>query len=166
MNSVARLIPFMVIFLLGFTTAHVYDNLAAAGFQQPLTSAMGYAPERQSPGDHIPEERIHVYDDRIIIDIQDASWSTFSDTNSMDPFIDRGANGIELHPGRPENVDVGDVISFDASFAQGIVIHRVISTGEDENGWYAITKGDNNPSADPGKRRFKDIHGVLVGVLY
>lgn len=40
-------------------------------------------------------------------------------------------------------------------------IHRVVETGYDEQGWYAITKGDN-AEVDDGKRRMKDIDGRLI----
>ena len=165
-NTIHRLIPVMIIFLLGFTTAHIYDNLAAAGFEQPFTSALGLAAERQSPGDHVEQDKIHVYNNRIVIDLKDASWSTFADTNSMDPLIDVGTNGLEIKPTTPKDIKIGDVISFTTDFTAGVVIHRVINTGVDSEGWYAVTKGDNNPSADPGKRRFEDVQGVLVGVIY
>lgn len=44
-------------------------------------------------------------------------------------------------------------------------MHRVVEIGEDEQGWFAITKGDNNEEVDPGKRRFQDIKRITVGVI-
>ena len=71
-----------------------------------------------------------------------------------------------MKPASPAILDVGDIISFYPSFAEGLVVHRIIEIGNDNKGWYARTKGDNNPSADPGKVRFEDIHGVIVAILY
>ena len=42
----------------------------------------------------------------------------------------------------------------------------VMEIGEDEGGWYVITKGDNNPTADPWKIRYDWITRVTVMVIY
>ena len=47
-----------------------------------------------------------------------------------------------------------------------MIIHRVIETGYDEQGWFAVTKGDNLKEKDPEKVRFNQIVGLVVGVLY
>jgi len=119
-----------------------------------------------SPSDHIKEDQIHVYEDYIVIDIKNASWSSFADTKSMDPVIDSGANGIEIKPKTTDDIKVGDIISYKAKFTDGLVVHRVIKTGFDEYGWYAIVKGDNNNIEDPEKVRFEQINGVLVAIIY
>ena len=124
------------------------------------------SPEKLSPYDRIKEEQIHVYDDKIIIDIKDAEWATFSDTNSMDPLIDMGANAIEIIPKTEADIHVGDVVSYESEYADGIIIHRVIEIGKDEQGTYFVMKGDNNPMQDPGRIRFNQIKRVLVAVIY
>ncbi|MCX6707645.1 MAG: signal peptidase I, partial [Candidatus Woesearchaeota archaeon] len=119
-----------------------------------------------SPYDHVPEDNIKVYSDKVVIALSDPSWASFTDTNSMDPVLDTGANSIEIKPANPKDVHVGDIISFKTVYSSGIVIHRVSEIGEDETGTFYLTKGDNNPTADPGKRRFEDIVGIVVGVIY
>jgi signal peptidase len=84
----------------------------------------------------------------------------------MDPLIDKGANGIEIRPESPDEIEPGDVISYESKFADGIIIHRVIEKGTDDNGVYFITKGDNNPIRDPEKVHFEQVKGILVGVIY
>jgi len=125
----------------------------------------GRSLERPSPGDHIKESQIKVFNDRVELDIENAIWSKFKDTNSMDPFLDEGANGIEIIPSNEEEIQVGDIISYE-SIEGGIVIHRVIGVSEDEEGIYFITKGDNNPVQDPEKVRFEQVKGILVGIIY
>ena len=120
--------------------------------------------ERYSPEDRIKEEQIHVYKDKIIIDLKDASWSSFVDTNSMDPVLDKGTNGIEVMPTSPSDIKVGDVISYE--YKDNIIAHRVVKIGLDEKGIYYITKGDNNVIKDPKKVRFEQVKGVLVGLIY
>jgi hypothetical protein len=124
------------------------------------------AVEKPSPYDWIKEDQIHVYNNRIIIDIKDAEWASFTDTNSMDPLIDQGTNGIEIVPNSPEDIHVGDIVSYESKYAEGTIIHRVVEIGRDSQGWYARMKGDNVEKADPGRVRFSQIKRVLVGILY
>lgn len=122
--------------------------------------------ERHSPADRISQDQIQVYDDRVILDLKGATWATYADTNSMDPIFDSGANGIELPPKSEDDLKVGDVISFTNQNGNGLIVHRIIQIGEDEQGWFARTRGDNNITRDPFKVRFENVHGVLVGILY
>lgn len=158
----------ILIFSLGWTTALFVADLDISGPEQSLTlsNMKNGNIERFSPRDLVSEDQIHVYGDRIVLDIENARWSKFIDTNSMDPLLDKGANGIELSVEKPTDLRTGDVISFDNPKSSGIVIHRIIDVGYDEQGWYAITKGDNNIKPDPAKVRFHQIKGVLAGVIY
>jgi len=119
-----------------------------------------------SPCDRIKEEQIWVFDDKIVIDFQDAEWATFTDTNSMDPVIDVGANAIEYVPKSEDEICVGDIVSYHSKYAGGIIIHRVVETGYDSRGWYAVMKGDNVAYNDPGKVRFNQIQRVVIGIIY
>lgn len=120
--------------------------------------------ERISPGDHISEDSIHVYKDHIYIDIKDAGWGTFLDTNSMDPVLDYGHNSIEIKPESFRDIGIGDIIVYEHE--NGYIIHRVVATGFDNEGWYCTAKGDNNYSEDPWKIRFNQIEGIVVGIFY
>ena len=122
------------------------------------------AQELSSPSDWIKEEQIKVFKDKVILDIPGATWAKFTDTNSMDPFIDEDANAIEIAPANADEIQIGDVISYQTSY--GILIHRVIKKGEDEQGFYYYVKGDNNSIRDPFKVRFEDVQGVVVAVVY
>jgi len=126
----------------------------------------GASPERESPSDHIKESQIHVYDSQIVIDAQGASWASFTNTNSMDPFFDDTSNSIELKPESHRNVNVGDIISYRSGITNDLIVHRVVSKGVDSSGVYFIVKGDNNPTQDPEKVRFEQVHGVLIGIIY
>ncbi|MBD3310805.1 hypothetical protein GF351_06320 [Candidatus Woesearchaeota archaeon] len=121
--------------------------------------------ERESPSDWVKQEKIHVYDDRVVIDLENPEWAAFTDTNSMDPVIDEHANAIQLRPSSPVQLKVGDIISYDSAYAEGTIIHRIIEIGHDGE-WFCRVKGDNNPLSDPGKVRFDQIKRVLVAVIY
>ena len=122
--------------------------------------------ERSSPSDWVKQNQIHVFDDKVVIDINNPQWATFTDTNSMDPVIDAGAHAIEIVPKSPSEIQVGDIVSYKSEFADGAVIHRVVEIDEDKDGWYFKAKGDNNPFQDPGKIRFEQIQRVLIAIIY
>lgn len=130
--------------------------------------AEGYAsnvPEKLSSYDHVEESRISLTGNSVFIDTNyDLRWSRFEDTNSMNPLLDIGHNGLEFIPKNVEDIHVGDVISF--NYLDEVYIHRVVEIGEDEIGVYFVTKGDNNFNIDEGVRRFGDIEGVLFGVVF
>ena len=121
--------------------------------------------ELASPSDWIKEKDIHVYKDRVVIDIENPVWAKFTNTNSMDPVLDETAHAIEIVPKSQYEIKVGDIISYKTSFANEPVIHRVKEIGNDGE-WFAITKGDNNPSQDPEKVRFDQVKRILVAVIY
>ena len=104
--------------------------------QIPLTLLGGQ--ENSSPSDWVKEEQIQVYPQRVILNIPGAKWAGFTNTNSMDPFIDETANAIEISPSNPDAIQVGDVISYQTSY--GVLIHRVIEKGVDEEGVYYLVK--------------------------
>lgn len=119
-----------------------------------------------SPFDRVQESQIYVYNDRVVIYIENAQWSTFSDTNSMDPVIDQGTNAIQVVPESHTDIHVGDIISYESDYVKGTIIHRVTETGFDSTGWYAKVKGDNLNDEDPGNIRFEQIKRVVVAIIY
>lgn len=174
---------FVLIFLLGALSASVVYEVsfvkqainaqpnipevpAQSVVQTVSDLTTGKALDRISPGDHVKESQIKVYNDKIELEIPNAIWSRFTNTHSMDPFLDDGSNGIEIVPQSENDIKVGDIISYQATWTDGVIIHRVISIGKDDNGTYFIIKGDNNPVQDPEKVRFNQIKGILVGIIY
>jgi hypothetical protein len=122
------------------------------------------SPERSSPSDWVKENQILIHKDKVILNILNPTWAKFTDTNSMDPFIDETSHAIEILPQSADQVNVGDVIAYKTIY--GSIIHRVIEKGEDSKGVYYIVQGDNNKTRDPFKVRFGDIEGVVVAVIY
>jgi hypothetical protein len=122
------------------------------------------AKERPSPYNWIAEEDIEMYPDGVVINVPNPQWAVFADTNSMDPVIDEGSHAIEIIPKSSEDVHVGDIVSYSTS--RGNIIHRVVETGYDDDGWYAVLKGDNNPIKDPEKVRFNNIRRIVVAIVY
>lgn len=116
------------------------------------------------PFDRISQEKIAVFSDKAIISVQGLKWANFSSTGSMLPVLGSGAHAIQVAPRNAYDVKAGDIISYNLD--NKIIIHRVIETGEDEFGWYAITQGDNNPEPDPYPVRFFQIDRIVVGIIY
>jgi signal peptidase I len=69
-------------------------------------------------------------------------------SNSMEPSIYRG--DIVKVENNPNDIQVGDMIIYKATWIPEEVLHRVIAIHKAENGTtYFIAKGDNNPVQDP-----------------
>ncbi len=163
----------VLVFLLGWVANNVYSDIYKDNYQLGLVqdkaddvSLKVTAKERDSPADRIKESQIHVYDNSVVIQVDNPEWSTFTDTNSMDPVIDNGANAIHVVPQSEDDLQVGDIVAYESQYANGTIIHRIIDKGIDEQGTYFIMKGDNNPTQDPGKVRFSQIKRVLVAIIY
>jgi signal peptidase I len=117
-----------------------------------------------SPADRITDDNLFVFKDRVIINRSNLIWAKIKDTHSMEPVLNAGAISLELPPSSTSDIQVGDIISY--QHGDRVIIHRVVLVGQDEEGWFAATKGDNNNIADPYKVRFGDIKGIVVGILY
>jgi signal peptidase I len=137
--------------------------------QKPLSFSFSpyfQSAELNSPSDHVFEDQIHIYGDKVVIEVPEAKWASFTDTNSMDPFLDETSNSIEIQPKTPADIKSGDIISYYSSITGDLIVHRVVAVELDQDGVYYILKGDNNPSRDPEKVRFDQVHGILVGIIY
>jgi signal peptidase I len=141
--------------LIGILATSIYGTV-----QYPL----GTATERISPQNHVPDSKIEVYGDRVILRIDNPKWATFADTNSMDPVFDAGNHAIQIVPSSPDQIEVGDIVTYKKGDKN--IIHRVVEKNIDEQGWYFRVQGDNNPVPDSGKVRFEDITRLVVAVVY
>ncbi len=121
--------------------------------------------EKPSPQDRIKDSDVHAYGEGVRIDIKNAKWRKYIDSNSMDPLIDEGTTTIELKPKNAKEIEAGDIIAYKMEGYDYALVHRVIEIGEDAGGIYFIAKGDNFWKEDP-KVRFSQVEGIVVGILY
>ena len=154
----------------GLTFTTVQTGTSESVETEPLHSVaqepdFGGPVERISPGDWIKESQIEMRPDGVFIHFNNPQWAILADTNSMDPVSDAGSHLIQAVPLSVDEIQVGDIISY-ASPLGFTIVHRAIEINNDEDGWYAIAKGDNNPSRDPWKIRFEDIRRVTVMIIY
>lgn len=124
-----------------------------------------YGADREitAPYDFISEDNIIVYPDKIVLEIENYTLSKYSLSKSMIPVFDSGANGVGIKPKSEDELHVGDIITFRQE--GNLIVHRIVEKGIDEEGWFFITRGDNNNLAD-GKIRFSQIDSVLVALIY
>ena len=157
------LIIIVIAFFIGWVSFDAYSYYSNINKEQPFSITSN---ELKSPGDWISESDVKLMDNYVVIKAENTRWARFADTNSMDPVIDENSNSIEFKPASHDELQIGDIISFKSDMINGNVIHRIVDTGEDEEGWFAVTKGDNNRNVDPYKVRFEHIKGVVIAVLY
>lgn len=122
--------------------------------------------DKLSPSNWINNDQVNVFNDEVVLKIKDAKWAVFTDTKSMDPVIDSTSKAIQVVPANESQIHAGDIVAYKSKYENGIVTHRVIETGKDSKGWYAILKGDNNSYPDPEKVRFENIKRVVVAIIY
>ncbi|MFT4260881.1 MAG: hypothetical protein ACMXX9_00430 [Candidatus Woesearchaeota archaeon] len=118
----------------------------------------------RGPIQRISEQDITVFRNTVTITVQNPLFAKFTDTESMHPTLNSDSKAIQIRPLSPEEIFVGDIISFNKG--EGDIIHRVIEIGQDEEGWFAITKGDNVNLPDSKIVRFEDIDRLLVAIIY
>jgi len=117
----------------------------------------------EAPSNWISEDDIIVFNDRIVLFVENASLSSYSGSGSMRPFFDEGANGVRVVPLDSSEIEVGDIVSF--RVGDRLVVHRVVEKGVDSEGVYFVVQGDNNLIGD-GKVRFEEIEWVTVAVVF
>jgi hypothetical protein len=165
MNTI-KIISFVVLlvcmFGLGVVSTNIYAQLQK---EQPLSTGDS-STSVQTPQDRIKESQIKVYSNRVVLDVSNPEWASFTATGSMEPVLNEHSNAIEVIPKTENEIGVGDIISYKSEYATGIIIHRVVYKGQDEKGTYFVLKGDNNPTSDPGKIRFSQIQRVVVAIIY
>lgn len=160
---IKKLLVIGVVFLIGWSAHLLYANVLPDGVQVPF--AFGGGSEVPSPSDWIGKKQIAVTKSKVTLDIENSVFASYADTNSMDPVLDEDTHGIEIKPVK-EKLRVGDIISYRSDALGSVIVHRIVTIGEDELGTYYIVQGDNNRVRDPEKIRFEQIQGVVVALMY
>jgi len=152
-ESLIKVLYVALIFLAGFVTAYALGDFSAGGI---TGSAINL------PSDFVENHQIIVYPDEVVLKIGGAKVTNYDSTGSMLPTLGRGVNGIAVVPESPDEINIGDIVSYWSG--EKLIVHRIVEKGVDSEGIYFITKGDNNGFSD-GKVRFEEIEHVLVGVI-
>ncbi len=161
------LVVLMVLFvvLLGLALIPVNER-PTSGIFYNIGNTLGVAMNQPTSSDYIQEQDIEIYNDKIIINVAGAVMSRYAPTGSMLPGINHTANGIEIPITDVNQIYVGDIIAFQPKKdSNELIVHRVIEIGYDSEGWYCITKGDNNP-VDDGKIREWQVKFKTIMIIY
>ena len=164
-KNLRKVLIFSIVFLLGVLCSTLINSYYNSELENPLLwdlSFLGFS-QANTPYDFIDKEDIIIYEDKIIINIENASIGRYAPTGSMKPLLDENSNGIRIIPNSEDNIHIGDIITFEKN--KDLIIHRVIDKGVDDKGTYFITKGDNNTASD-GKIRFEDIKYLTIGIIW
>ena len=160
-SGLIKALTISLVFFIGFFTAYLISSLYNSNLEMPFS--LSSSTSTPAPHDFVKESNILVYPDRIVIELDNASISSYASSGSMLPLFDKGANGIRIKPKSADEINVGDIVSYTRN--NELIVHRIIEKGTDENGTYFIPKGDANKLADE-KIRFSDIEYITIGVLY
>lgn len=116
----------------------------------------------------IPRDKIFFYEDRALINLDNYGWIYFneSETDSMYPTITKNSHAIGLPINENTKISIGDIIFFKLPDLQQNYVHRVIEKGNDNEGEFYITKGDNNNKRDAFKIRRNNIAYVIAAIIY
>lgn len=159
-----NLLKVSMIFLAGFLFANLLGYYFASGLENPFLNGFVFnSSSASTPSDFVKENQIEVYADKVVIKVKNAGIGRYAPTGSMEPVLDENSNGIRIIPESEEQINIGDIITFEKN--NELIIHRVIEKGIDKNGTYFITKGDNNDITD-GKIRFNEIKYLTIGVIW
>lgn len=156
-----KIFTYSLIFFVGFLSCMFVSFIIYNSAEMPFVKAE--KGNIDAPGDWIKESQIKVYRNAIVIEIENAELSNYASTGSMKPVFDEHSNGIRIVPESEEQIKIGDIITFEKN--NELIIHRVIEKGQDQEGVYFITQGDNSNVSD-GKIRFEQIKYVTIGVLW
>jgi hypothetical protein len=149
--------------------AHVislHENLSGSAILRDacLRTLAPLQANHTAPPSRIAAKDVRIANDAVVIRISDVIPGIVGPTRSMVPVLDNNTMVLEITPSAPGAIAVGDIIIY--ALDDDRIIHRVISTGTDADGWYAIVKGDNNPREDPLRVRFSQVRGLVVGIIY
>ena len=159
MKKIIFILGIIVTFLVGFTLNDLIGAGAKSSLEQEITPE-----EVLYPADHIKEYQLEVYPDKIIIHLQNPSLTRYLPTNSMIPTLSSTSQGIEVPLTNKNQLHKGDIIAYQTT--EGLIVHRIIELGNDKEGLYVKTKGDNNKYPDPYKVRMSQIKYVTLGVIF
>ena len=118
------------------------------------------------PTPYVDDHLLDVTDSSLIINLSEVRLVQYADTGSMEPLLFEGATGIEVPVNSFKDLHVGDIVSYQADWIEGLVTHRIVAQEQDGEGMYYTLKGDANSADDLGMVRFSQIKFKLIGVLY
>ena len=107
---IGKILTLALVFVIGFLSCMLISFMP---FGQEMPFSLGSNSGTDAPGDWIGKDQIHVYDNAIVIDVNQASLSSYAASGSMKPVLDKDSNGIRIVPKSAESINVGDIITYE-----------------------------------------------------
>lgn len=117
-----------------------------------------------SSASRVPFEAISVYQNEVRVAASGLRYAKVT-SDSMAPVITRNSVVFEMPVSSPEEIQLGDIISFSVPDVDSPVLHEVVGIVEQDGEIYYHTKGTANKQIDPWLVSFSDVHGVMVGTF-
>ena len=173
-----------LIFVMGFASASMFAYIQNSNFevQMPIERTQIennvqsssdilfddtlQTKEKPSPKERVLQKNISVFQNEVVLKIENPQWAIFTNSNSMDPVLDTESKAIEVIPKEDSSIQVGDIAAYESKIKKATIIHRIVFIGRDSLGWYALMKGDNNAYNDPERVRFEQVKRVVVAIIY
>jgi signal peptidase I len=156
---VKGVIEFILVFTIGFLSCYALLNFSST--ETPFSEY--FSKSVDAPNETINRAQIELYLDKVVINIENAGIGRYAATGSMLPTLNENTKGIRIVPKNEEEIRIGDIVTFEKDGE--LIIHRVMEKGEDEQGIYFVTRGDNAAFSD-GEIRFKDIRYKTIALIY
>src|SRR3990167_6598606 len=86
--KIEKILKVSIIFLLGFLSANIIGYLMVYGAENPFSNSFNFSNAEKAPSDFLRESQIEIYDNKVVININDASISRYAPTGSMIPVFD------------------------------------------------------------------------------
>lgn len=121
------------------------------------------------PAQHTFIDSVATGDGYVTLEFNNTDRDFFYTTSvgtSMYPSMWTDSFQIYMYLQSTDELEIGDVIAYTISGTNKGIVHRIVDISEDEQGFYVITKGDNNLFKDDWRIRDFEIQGVLIGVTY
>ena len=150
----------VLVFITGYLANYALNSVYV-DIEKPFL--VGIKNFKEQPNNWIQEEDIDLFEDKVVIYVNNPIISKYASTGSMLPTLGENTNGISIVPESAEQINIGDIITYRKNGM--LIVHRVVAKGEDNKGIYFIVKGDNNLETD-GKVYFKDIKHVTIALVY
>ena len=112
----------------------------------------------------IPFDAIKVYSDEVKIEFSELHYARVN-SDSMAPWLTHDSVVFEKTPYSPEEIHVGDAISFYEPSLDKIVLHLVVEIVQENSTVFYKTKGLANPAPDNWLVPFENVKGILVGTF-
>jgi len=112
----------------------------------------------------VPFDKISVYPDRIQIDQPGIRYAKVT-SNSMAPIITDKSTVFEKTPISPEEIKIGDTISYYEPTTNSVILHNVIEIQQKEGKTSYKTKGLANEKPDPWTVPYENVKGIMIGTF-